>query len=34
VALFEVLEEKKLIEVKDFDEHLKQVYALDEKEKF
>ena len=34
VALFEVLEEKKLIEVNDFDEHLKQVYALDEKEKF
>ena len=34
VALFQVLEERKLIEVRDFDEHLKQVYALDEKEKF
>ena len=34
VALFQELEERGLIQVKDFDEHLKQVYALDEKEKF
>lgn len=34
VALFQELEEMGLITVGDFDEHLKQVYALDEKEKF
>ena len=34
VALFELLEDYKLIPKEDFDEHLKKVYALDEKEKF
>jgi len=34
VALFELLEDYKLIPKPNFDEHLKKVYALDEKEKF